>query len=65
MEPKGEAELAFLLQELQKAGFLFLGGESGWPPSAVFMDMRLKGLVCGKIEVVTWKDKHTPVVRQL
>src|SRR5438105_5577046 len=38
------SDLARLLQALRDSGFAFLGQPHGWPPSAIFEDLRSKGL---------------------
>jgi hypothetical protein len=43
----GEAELARLLEKLRDSGVAFGYGSSGWPPSAIFEELRQRGLVAG------------------
>ena len=66
LEFKAESKeaLARALERLRDAGFLFVGGSSGWPPSAVFASLRDEGLVEGTINVVTWRAKNDPVVEE-
>jgi hypothetical protein len=51
--PTPEA-LAAVLMALRDAGLPFAGGSGGWPPSAVFEDLREKGEVHGSYVEILW-----------
>lgn len=40
------------LDQLNRIGVLFAGGSDGWPPSAIFEDLRGKGLLRGPFKEV-------------
>lgn len=42
-----DVELARLFAAFRDCGFSFLGGSHGWPPAAVFEDLRTKGMLSG------------------
>ena len=46
--------LASLLVALRDLGFGFVGGPAGWPPAAVFEELRDNGLLTGQYEEVVW-----------
>jgi hypothetical protein len=48
-------ELPVLLERLRDAGVAFVGGSSGWPPAAVFEDLRDRGLVSGLYEEIVFR----------
>lgn len=58
-----DADLAQKLCVLRDAGVAFLGG-AGWPPGAIFEDLRDRGLVDGLYTEVTWMGPDEPVLRQ-
>jgi hypothetical protein len=49
---QGEEQLARLLDQLNRMGVLLAGGSAGWPPSAIFEDLRQKGLLHGSFKEV-------------
>lgn len=55
--PNTDEELAKLLMRLRDLNLLFVDSPAGWPPAAVFQDLRDKGQVSGEIQVVTWHGK--------
>ena len=52
-------ELAQTFSSLRDMGFAFGGSPSGWPPSAIFEDLRDKGLLEGKFIEVVWTGKDS------
>ncbi len=54
-------ELATTLTALQGAGFLFAGEPAGWPPAAVFQQLRDESLVSGTIRTVSWAGPDQPL----
>jgi hypothetical protein len=52
-----ESDLAAILSTLRDMGFAFSGGTSGWPPAAVFEELRAKGVVKGRFIELTWAGK--------
>ena len=54
----GEHKLAELLGQLRNEGVAFAGAPAGWPPAAVFEDLRTKGLVHGPFVEVVWHGKN-------
>jgi hypothetical protein len=59
-----DAELHRILQKLRDDGFAFVGGPAGWPPAAVFEDLRVKGKVSGDFLEIVWQDLETTSVRR-
>jgi hypothetical protein len=57
-------ELAEKLKELNRLGFLFVGGADGWPPSEIFIDLREKNLLEGRFKEVTWRGPGDWVIRE-
>ena len=57
-----EDELAKLIGILRDAGFAMVGGVSGWPPAAVFEDLRRKGKLAGEFTEMVWRSPTEPVV---
>ena len=55
------AELAAALTALQRAGFLFVDEPAGWPPAAVFQQLRDEALVTGAVRTVSWAGPGKPV----
>lgn len=49
-----KAELAVALKALQRAGFLFADEPTGWPPAAVFQQLRDEALITGAVRTVSW-----------
>lgn len=58
-----ERDLVQLLNVLRNEGFLFAGSEHGWPPSAIFADLRAKGALEGEFKEVSWSGPHAPTIR--
>lgn len=56
-----KSELATTLTALQGAGFLFADEPAGWPPAAVFQQLRDESLVSGSIRTVSWTGPEQPV----
>jgi len=56
-----KAELAAVLTALQRAGFLFAEQPGGWPPAAVFQQLRDEKLVNGVVRTVSWAGPGEPV----
>ena len=56
-----DEELAHALGRLRDAGFAFAGGQAGWPPAAIFEQLRARGLVEGPFTEVTWLGPGKPV----
>ena len=63
LRSSGDPELATLLSKLRDHGFVFAGGASGWPPAAVFEDLREKGLIRGSFQEVLWSGPGVYTVR--
>ena len=59
-----KSELAVALTALQSAGFLFADEPAGWPPAAVFQQLRDESLVNGAIRTVSWTGSGEPVFRE-
>lgn len=65
----GEAHLPFsskqnlaeVLTALQRAKFFFSDEPAGWPPAAVFQQLREESLVSGKVLTVSWKRQDEPI----
>lgn len=58
-------DLAKVLTHLQSFGFAFGNEPAGWPPAAVFEQLRDEGLVHGKIKTVTWRGPGDPVYGEI
>jgi hypothetical protein len=59
-----KAELAVVLTALQCAGFLFADEPAGWPPAAVFRQLRDEGLVDGTVRTISWASPRELVFRE-
>ena len=46
--------LASTMQKLQSLGFYFADQPTGWPPAAVFQQLRDEGMVSGVVNNVSW-----------
>ena len=55
--------LAAALSQLQQLQVPFADATSGWPPAAVFAELRDEGLVHGSITAVSWSSPGQPVLR--
>jgi hypothetical protein len=51
---QGRKELARVLGDLRKWKFLFAYWEHGWPPGAVFEQLREEGFLAGGYQSLTW-----------
>ena len=60
---ESEEALARLLDHLNRRGVLFEGQPAGWPPSAIFEDLRDKNLLSGSFREVTWTGPGTWFIR--
>jgi len=61
---KSNDQLAEILAGLRDLSFCFVGGGSGWPPAAVFENLREKGLVVGKFLEVVWASENNPIISE-
>ncbi|WP_115043109.1 MULTISPECIES: hypothetical protein [Xanthomonas] len=59
---KGSEELAEILSLLQSLQIPFADAPAGWPPAAVFAQLRDRGLVQGTITTVAWVAPDMPVL---
>jgi hypothetical protein len=55
--------LAAVLSQLQRLQVPFADAASGWPPAAIFAQLRDEGLVHGSITAVSWSSPGQPVLR--
>lgn len=55
--------LAAVLEQLQRLQLPFADAPAGWPPAAVFAQLRDEGLVHGRIIAVSWNAPDQPVLR--
>lgn len=53
-----DAALAALLEQLRDLGVLFLNEAAGWPPAAIFADLRAKGQVRGPYQEIAWRGPN-------
>ncbi len=60
---RDEAAVAHVLEQLRDGGAVFVGGDAGWPPAAIFHDLRDRGLAAGSFNEVVWKAKNEWTVR--
>jgi hypothetical protein len=58
-----DEELGQLLSVLRDKGYALANAPGGWPPGAVFEDLRERGLVSGDYEEITWLGPNKPVQR--
>lgn len=56
-----KVELAEVLTVLQRAQFFFADELAGWPPAAVFQQLREESLVSGVVLTVSWRSQNAPV----
>jgi len=54
--------LAAALTSLQQLGIPFGHEPAGWPPAAVFQQLRSEGLVTGSIKTVCWRSPSKAVL---
>jgi hypothetical protein len=59
---RSDQQLAEILIALRDAGYPFLGEEHGWPPTAIFEDLRDKGLLSGPFREITWLGPGRPIL---
>jgi hypothetical protein len=57
-------DLAEKLQLLNRLGVLFVGEPSGWPPAAIFEDLRERKLVDGNFKEISWTGSGKWLVRE-
>lgn len=57
-----EADLPRLFSQLRDLSVAFAGASGGWPPAAVFEDLRTRGLVTGEFREVFWTGSEVPQV---
>jgi len=62
---KNEHDLADKLQRLNDNGFMFSGGPYGWNPVDIFILMREKNLVSGKVTEIVWRERGQALTRVL
>ena len=55
--------LAVALTQLQRLQVPFADSPAGWPPAAIFAQMRDEGLVHGDITAVSWLSPGQPILR--
>jgi hypothetical protein len=60
----GGTNLATLLGNLRDAGFAFAGAPHGWPPAAVFSELRETGALAGTFVEISSAGPDQPVVRE-
>lgn len=60
-----DEELAQLLSALRDHGYALVNAPSGWPPGAVFEDLRERGLVSGDYEEIVWRGPNDPMRRRV
>jgi hypothetical protein len=58
-----DEELAKLLDRLNRLKTLFVDQPAGWPPAAIFRDLRKRGLVHGSFKTVSWRGRSKWFVR--
>ena len=56
-----ESNLASIVSALRDLGFAFMGGPAGWPPAAVFEDLREKNLLRGSYLKIVWVGPNKTV----
>jgi hypothetical protein len=59
---KNSQELSKILSLLQSLQIPFADASAGWPPAAVFAQLRDQGLVQGAITTIVWVAPDTPVL---
>ncbi|NIK08249.1 hypothetical protein FHY11_001759 [Xanthomonas arboricola] len=59
---KSSEELSEILSLLQSLQIPFADAPAGWPPAAVFAQLRDQGLVQGAITTVVWVAPDMPVL---
>ncbi|MEG8065285.1 hypothetical protein KRM18_15070 [Xanthomonas hortorum pv. gardneri] len=59
---KTPQELSEILSLLQSLQIPFADAPAGWPPAAVFAQLRDQGLVQGAITTVAWVAPNMPVL---
>ncbi|HEU0295798.1 MAG TPA: hypothetical protein VFR47_23875 [Anaerolineales bacterium] len=57
-------DLATKLQALNKMGVLFVGEPSGWPPAAIFTDLRERKLLEGTFKEISWRGPRKWLVHE-
>ena len=59
-----EPELANILSALRDQGVAFVSAEAGWPPAAVFEQLRTRGLLSGTYEELLFSGPGKWSIRQ-
>lgn len=59
-----EDDLAHDLSALRDAGVAMGSAPAGWPPAAVFEDLRQKGKITGKYMEIVWAKKSQEVLSE-
>jgi hypothetical protein len=60
LKMSSKQELAVVIQQLQKLGLPFGDEPAGWPPAAVFIQLREEGIVSGTVKTVSWVGPNNP-----
>jgi len=50
---------------LRDSGFVFAGEPGGWSPSSIFLKFKEEGYIEGRAMEVIWKNKDTPILREI
>jgi hypothetical protein len=58
-----DEELAKLFAQLNQLKVLFVDQPAGWPPAAIFRDLRKRGLIGGSFKTVSWRGPGKWFVR--
>lgn len=58
-----DVELAAVLTALRDEGLPFVDAGPGWPPGAIFADLRDRGLVRGSYDGIVWSGPGETLVR--
>ncbi len=57
-----DEDLGRLFVVLRDLGFCFLGQPHGWPPAAIFEELRSRGLIDGSFKEISWHGRGRPVL---
>lgn len=60
-----KGDLAKKLQLLNDNDFMFLGGAAGWNPVDIYISMREKNQVSGKVVEISWVNQKQTTLRIL
>lgn len=61
---ESRADLAGQMAALRDLGVAFAGGPHGWPPAAVFEELRRERRLAGPFREITWRSPGHPVIRE-